>query len=70
MATEELKKLNPRLRLSDVKKALRTRNIIDTNRKNSPLLKHADSVVINTGKLSKQAMLKKMSKFIDNSTSE
>ena len=67
---KELKKFNPRLRLSDVKKALRTRNIIDTNRKNSPLLKHADSVVINTGKLSKQAMLKKMSKYINNSISE
>ena len=67
---KELKKFNPSLRLSDVKKALRTRNIIDTNRKNSPLLKHADSVVINTGKLSKQAMLKKMSKYIDSSISE
>ena len=67
---KELKKFNPSLRLNDVKKALRTRNIIDTNRKNSPLLKHADSVVINTGKLSKQAMLKKMSKYIDNSIKE
>ena len=44
--------------------------MIDTNRKNTPLLKHADSVVINTGKLSKQAMLKKMSQYIDNSISE
>ena len=67
---KELKKFNPSLRLIDVKKALRTRNIIDTNRKNSPLLKHVDSIVINTGKLSKQAMLKKMSKYIDNSISE
>ena len=49
----------------DVKKALRIRNISDTKRKNSPLLKHRDSVEIDTGKLDKQAMLIKMSKSID-----
>ena len=62
---KELKKLNPDLKLNDVKKALRIRNISDTKRKNSPLLKHRDSVVIDTGKLSKQAMLTKMSKYIE-----
>ena len=41
------------------------RNILDRKRKNSPLLKHRDSVVIDTGKLSKQAMLKKMSKEVE-----
>ena len=41
------------------------RNISDINRKNSPLLKHRDSVEIDTGKLDKQAMLAKMSKFVE-----
>tara|TARA_X000001036_G_scaffold106855_1_gene99913 strand:- start:2614 stop:3258 length:645 start_codon:yes stop_codon:yes gene_type:complete len=62
---KELKKHNPNLKLKDVKKSLRIRNLSDTNRKNSPLLKHRDSVVIDTGKLNKQAMLKKMSKNVE-----
>ena len=62
---KELKKNNPNLKLRDVKKALRIRNKSDTKRKNSPLLKHRDSVVIDTGKLNKQSTLKKMSFFID-----
>jgi len=61
----ELKRYNRKLRLKDVKKALRLRNIADTNRKNSPLLKHRDSVVIDTGKLDKQAMVAKMSKHVE-----
>ena len=63
---KELKKQNSNLKLKDVKKSLRIRNLSDTNRKNSPLLKHRDSVVIDTGKLNKQAMLKKMSKHVEN----
>ena len=62
---KELKKINSDISLKEVKKALKKRNISDINRKNSPLLKHRDSVVIDTGKLSKQAMLKKMSKYIE-----
>ena len=61
----ELIKKENKVKLIDVKKALRIRNILDTKRKNSPLLKHRDSVVIDTGKLSKQAMLKKMSKYVE-----
>ena len=53
------------VKLSEVKKALRIRNISDTKRKNSPLLKHRDSVVIDTGKLNKQAMIAKMSKHVE-----
>ena len=62
---KELKKNNPNIKLKDVKKSLRIRNISDSKRKNSPLLKHRDSIVIDTGKLNKQAMLKKMSKHIE-----
>jgi CMP/dCMP kinase len=62
---KELKKIDPKIKLKEVKKALRIRNISDTTRKNSPLLRHRDSVEIDTGKLNKQAMLVKMSKYID-----
>jgi len=62
---KELKKNKYEIKLKDVKKALRIRNILDINRKNSPLLRHVDSVSIDTGKLNKQAMLTKMSKHID-----
>ena len=61
----ELKKLNSKIKYKDVKKALRIRNFSDINRKNSPLLKHRDSIEIDTGKLNKQAMLSKMSKYIE-----
>jgi cytidylate kinase len=61
----ELKKIDPKIKLKDVKKALRIRNILDTKRKNSPLLKHADSVEIDTGKLDKLAMIAKMSKYVE-----
>ena len=62
---KDLKKINSKIKLKEVKKALRTRNILDTKRKNSPLLKHRDSVSIDTGKLNKQTMLVKMSKYVD-----
>ena len=62
---EELKKKDTNIKLKDVKKALRIRNLLDTKRKNSPLLKHRDSIEIDTGKLNKQSMIAKMSKHID-----
>ncbi len=62
---KELKKKYPKIKLSEVKKALRIRNILDTKRKNSPLLKHRDSIKIDTGKLDKVAMLAKMSKYVE-----
>ena len=62
---KELKKSNTKIKLKDVKKSLKIRNILDTKRKNSPLLRHIDSVEIDTGKLNKQAMLAKMSKYVE-----
>ena len=62
---KELKKINLKIKLKEVKKALRIRNISDTKRKNSPLLRHRDSVSIDTGKLNKQEMQTKMSKYVD-----
>ena len=61
----ELKRINSKIKFKDVKKALRIRNISDIKRKNSPLLKHPDSVSIDTGKLDKRAMLAKMSIYIE-----
>ena len=66
----ELKKYDPKIKFKDIKKALRIRNISDTKRKNSPLLKHKNSVVIDTGKLSKKAMLTKMTKYVERVLSE
>tara|TARA_B100001564_G_scaffold324097_1_gene304614 strand:- start:177 stop:833 length:657 start_codon:yes stop_codon:yes gene_type:complete len=62
---KELKKRYRSTKFIEVKKALRIRNNHDIKRKNSPLLKHRDAIEIDTGKLNKQAMLKKMSKFVD-----
>ena len=62
---KELKKKNSKIKFAEVKKALRIRNILDTKRKHSPLLKHRNSVEIDTGKLSKRAMVAKMTRYID-----
>ncbi len=62
---KQLRKKNKNIKLYEVKKALRIRNILDSERKNSPLLKHRDSIEIDTGKLDKKAMLAKMSKYVE-----
>ena len=62
---KELKKIDRKIKYNDVKKSLKIRNIADTKRKNSPLLKHRDSIEIDTGKLNKQAMVQKMSVYVE-----
>ena len=62
---KELKKRNNKIKLKDVKKALRIRNNHDVKRKNSPLKKHRNAIEIDTGKLNKQEMLNKMSKYVE-----
>ena len=62
---KELKKIDPDIKLKNVKKALRKRNYLDVNRKHSPLLKHRNSIVIDTGILNKRSMLVKMSKHLE-----
>ena len=62
---KDLKKFDRKIKLKSVKKALRIRNILDTKRKHSPLLKHQSSVEIDTGKLDKKAMMVKMSKYVE-----
>ena len=62
---KELKKKNIKINLSSVKKSLKLRDISDKKRKHSPLKKHKNSIVVNTSKLNKKAMVAKMSKFIE-----
>ena len=59
----DLKKTIP---IKDVKKSLKKRTNLDKNRKNSPLIKVKDAILIRTDKLSKKQVLIKMSKHIDN----
>ena len=62
---KELKKNTKKIKLKDVKLAIYKRNLMDKNRKISPLQKHPDAVVVDTGKLNKQAMLAKMVKIVE-----
>jgi cytidylate kinase len=51
--------------LNDVKKSLYKRTQMDKKRKNSPLIKVKDAILIRTDKLSKKQVLNKMSKHIE-----
>tara|TARA_B100001057_G_C22767400_1_gene918199 strand:+ start:564 stop:1199 length:636 start_codon:yes stop_codon:yes gene_type:complete len=51
--------------LKNVKKSLIQRTLIDKKRKNSPLIKVKDAILIRTDKLNKKQVLAKMSKFIN-----
>ena len=62
---KEYKKNNPKITLLEVKKALKTRDYSDINRKHSPLRISKDSIVIDTSKLSKKQMLDKISKIVE-----
>ncbi len=59
----DLKKTVP---LKEVKKSLKNRTKMDKTRKNSPLIKVKDAILIRTDKLSKRGVLNKMSKYIEN----
>ncbi len=58
----EIKKKVP---LKEVKNSLRKRTLMDKKRKNSPLIKVEDAILIRTDKLSKKQVLIKMSKKIE-----
>ena len=57
--------LKKTISLDDVKKSLRRRTNLDKKRKNSPLIKVRDAILIRTDELNKQEVLSKMSKAID-----
>jgi len=58
----DLKKSVP---LNKVKKSLKVRTFLDKQRKNSPLIKVKDAILIRSDKLNKKEVLTKMSKSID-----
>ena len=62
---KELKKLSAKINEADVKKALKLRNILDKKRKHSPLKKHKNAIIVDTGKLNKTMMIAKMSKHVE-----
>ena len=57
--------LKKKIPLKEVKKSLRTRTLLDKNRRHNPLKKMHDAVLIRTDILSKIAMVTRMSKEID-----
>ena len=57
--------LKKQVSLKDVKKSLIKRTLTDKKRKNSPLIKVKDSILIRSDKLSKKEVLVKMSKSVD-----
>ena len=58
----EIKK---KVSLNEVKKSLKKRTQMDKKRKNSPLIKVKDAILIRTDNLSKKQVLKKMSDYIE-----
>ncbi len=61
----EYKKLKKKISYSEVVKSIKNRDYLDKNRKNSPLKKTEDSILINTSKLSKKACFKKIKSIMD-----
>ena len=58
----DLKKSVP---LKEVKRSLKIRTNLDKKRKNSPLIKVKDAILVRSDQLNKQQVLNKMSKAID-----
>jgi len=57
--------IKKKVSLKNVKESLKKRTLMDKKRKNSPLIKVKDAILIRTDKLSKKQVLSKMSKHID-----
>ncbi len=57
--------IKKKVSLKDVRKSLSKRTQMDKKRKNSPLIKVKDAILIRTDKLTKKQVLSKMSKYIE-----
>ena len=57
--------IKKKVSLKNVRKSLIRRTSMDKKRKNSPLIKVKDAILIRTDKLSKKEVLFKMSKYVD-----
>ena len=62
---KEFRKRNKNITLKDVKRDLRSRNLTDTKRKNSPLRVPKGAIIISTSRLNKKQMFKKVSKIVE-----
>ena len=60
---KEFRKRNKNITLNEVKKAIRSRNLADSKRKNSPLRIPKGAVIISTSKLNRKQMFIKISKI-------
>ena len=59
------KDIKKKVSLRAVKISLKKRTLMDKKRKNSPLIKVKDAILIRTDKMSKKQVLQKMSRYID-----
>ena len=57
--------LKKKVSLKDVRKSLSKRTLMDKKRKNSPLIKVKDAILIRTDRLKKKQVLSKMSSYIE-----
>jgi len=57
--------IKKKVSLKNIRKSLSKRTLMDKKRRNSPLIKVKDAILIRTDKLSKKQVLDKMSKYID-----
>ena len=62
---KEYRKINKTITFKEVKKAIRSRDLKDTKRENSPLRVPKGAVIIATSKLTKKQMFKKISKIVE-----
>jgi len=68
---KELRKSNRKIKLADVKKAMRIRDNLDKKRKNSPLIQAKNAVIVQTDKLKNiTGMVKKMSETVEKKIKE
>ena len=62
---KEFQKTNRKISLQEVKKAIKLRNLNDTKRKNSPLRIPNGAVIVDTSKLTKAEVFRKISKIVE-----
>ena len=62
---KEFKKINTKITLKEVEKAIKLRNLTDTKRKNSPLRIPKGAVIVDTSKINKKQMFAKISKIVE-----
>ena len=61
----EFRKMNKKIKLREVEKALKKRDLTDTQRKISPLRLPLSAYIVDTSKLNKKQVLNKLSSIID-----